>query len=93
MIYKFPYLGKQRLLKKLYIQDGSALAGKLFTIEILNSNQDILPNYFIVPESLVSVDKKVVGFSLPYINGITLRTFLCDKNFSLEEQIKYLKDW
>lgn len=92
VIYKFPYLGKQKLLKKLYIEEGIALASKMFTIEMLNSNQDILPKYFVIPESLVTVEKKVVGFSLPYINGITLKTILNNNTFSLEDQIKYLKE-
>lgn len=91
VIYDFPYLRQEKLLKKLYVQEGINLASKLFTIEMLNSNQEVLPNYFIVPESLVSVNKKVVGFLLPYINGVTLKRFLSNKNFPIEEQIKYLK--
>lgn len=91
IIYKFPYLGKQKLLKRLYVEDGISLASKMFTIEMLNSNQEILPNNFVVPESLITVEKKVVGFSIPYINGVTLKTYLNDKTIPLEDQIKYLK--
>lgn len=32
IIYQFPYLGKQKLLKRLYVEDGIALASKMFTI-------------------------------------------------------------
>lgn len=89
-IFKFSYRGTMKLLKKLYISDGMSLAKKLFTIEVLNSND--LPDYFIVPDSLVSVNNNVVGFTIPFINGITLKSFLNDDSFSLDLKIKYLKD-
>lgn len=91
VVYKFSYLGCLKLLKKLYITDGISLAGKMFTIEMLNSNKDILPSNFIIPESLVSVDKKVVGFALPYISGMTLKGLLSNKDVSIVCKIDYLK--
>ena len=36
----------------LYVTDGISIAGQMFTIEMLNSNKDILPSSFIIPESL-----------------------------------------
>ena len=88
-LYRFSYHGMQKLFKKLYVSDGIILAKKLFTIELLNSSN--LPRYFVIPDSLVSVDNKVVGFTIPLINGITLKSMLDNDNFSLNIKIQYLK--
>ena len=88
-IYKFPYHGDLKLLKRLYVSDGIALAKKLFTIEVLNSNE--LPKYFITPDSLVSVNNTVVGFTIPYVDGVTLRTLLYNDNYPNSIKIEYLK--
>ena len=92
VVYKFSHLGCLKLLKKLYVTDGISIAGKMYTIEMLNSNKDILPSNFIIPESLVSVDKKVEGFALPYISGMTLKSLLSNKDITLECKIQYLKE-
>ena len=76
-------------MKKLYINDGIILATKLFTIEVLNSND--LPNYFITPDSLVSVNNTVVGFTIPYIDGFTLKSLLYNDNYPNDVKISYLK--
>lgn len=88
-IYKFPYQRDLKLLKKLYVSDGITLAKKLFTIEVLNSNE--LPKYFITPDSLVSVNNTVVGFTIPYIDGVTLKNLLYNDNYSNSIKIDYLK--
>jgi len=88
-IYKLSYQGTEKLLKKLYVNDGIVLAKKLFTIEVLNSNE--LPKYFVIPDSLVSVNNTVVGFTIPYIDGITLKSLLYNDNYPNEIKISYLK--
>lgn len=90
-IYEFKYAGKKKLLKSLYFNEGVILARKLYTIEILNSNLEVLPDYFIVPESFVFVSHKIVGLLLPHINGISLKGYLSNDDFSIEDKIKYLK--
>lgn len=89
VLYNFSYHGEDKLLKKLYVNDGIALAKKLFTIEVLNTNK--LPSYFVVPDSLVTVNNDVVGFTIPSINGITLKSMLDNKDFPLSIKIDYLK--
>lgn len=88
-LYKFSYHGENKLLKKLYVNDGITLAKKLFTIEVLNSNE--LPKYFITPDSLVSVNNTVVGFTIPYVDGTTLKTLLYNENYPNNIKISYLK--
>lgn len=89
LLYKFSYHGEDKLLKKLHDCDGITLAKKLFIVEVLNSND--LPEYFITPDRLVSVKNNVVGFTIPYIDGTTLRTLLYNDNYPIELKINYLK--
>ena len=79
--YKFNYLGKVKVFKSLHKTSGPIFANKLFTLEMLNEYREILPNSFVIPESLVSVEKEVRGFALPLIKGITLESYLANKNF------------
>ena len=88
-LYSFPYCDSVKLLKKLYVNDGITLAKKLFTIEVLNSNP--LPDYFVIPDSLVTVDNDIVGFTIPYIDGKTLKNVLYSREIPVEIKIKYLK--
>lgn len=58
-LFKYPYYGKEKLLKKLHRTDGIIFANKLYTIEALNANKDSMPSNFVLPESLVSINKKI----------------------------------
>lgn len=89
VIYEFPYKGKVKLLKKLYINDGISFVRKLFTIGVLGSCE--LPSYFVVPDSLVTIKNEIVGFTIPRINGVTLKSLLDDNGVSLDVKISYLK--
>lgn len=91
VIYKFPYAGKKKLLKHLYMNGGIILARKLYNIELLDSNSSVLPNNFVIPESFVSVSHKIVGLMLPYINGVSLKNYLSSDDFSVDDKIMYLK--
>ena len=89
--YKFNYLGKVKVFKSLHKTKGPIFANKLFTLEMLNEYREILPNSFVIPESLVSVEKEVRGFALPLIKGITLESYLADKNFKTRDKLDYIK--
>ena len=89
--YKFNYLGKVKVFKSLHKTKGPIFANKLFTLEMLNEYREILPNSFVIPESLVSVEKEVRGFALPLIKGITLESYLADKNYKTKDKIEYIK--
>ncbi len=121
--YKFNHLGKVKVFKKLNKTNGPVFANKLFTLEMLHEYREILPESFVIPESLVSVENEVLqlnvpdimgipaeifisnrpyqkriktkniqGFDLPYVDGITLETFLRDTKISKRLHIKYLKE-
>ena len=89
VLYDFSYHGEVKLLKKLYINDGINFARKLYTIELLNSVD--LPDYFVVPDNLVTVDNKVVGFTISKISGVTLKSMLDNCDFPLDVKIDFLK--
>lgn len=90
-LFKYPYYGKEKLLKKLHRTDGIIFANKLYTIEALNANKDSMPNNFVLPESLVSINKKIEAFTMKYIKGINLSVILNNPDITYEEKIHYLK--
>ena len=89
--YKMNYLGKVKVFKSLHKTSGPIFANKLFTLEMLNEYREILPSNFVLPESLISVDKEIKGFSLPLIKGINLESFLADKNIKSKTKLLYIK--
>ena len=89
--YKFNYLGKVKVFKNLYKTSGSIFANKLFTLEMVNEYKELLPHSFVIPESLVSVEKEIKGFSLPYIKGYNFESFLVNHNVSTESKMYYIK--
>lgn len=90
-LFKYPYYGKEKLLKKLHRTDGIIFANKLYTIEALNANKDSMPSNFVLPESLVSINKKKEAFTMKYIKGINLSVILNNPDITYEEKIHYLK--
>ena len=90
-LFKYPYYGKEKLLKKLHRTDGIIFANKLYTIEALNANKDSMPSNFVLPESLVSINKKIEAFTMEYIKGINLSVILNNPDITYEEKIHYLK--
>ena len=90
-LFKYPYYGKEKLLKKLHRTDGIIFANKLYTIEALNANKDSMPSNFVLPESLVSINKKIEAFTMKYIKGINLSVILNNSDITYEEKIHYLK--
>jgi len=85
--YKLNYLGKVKVFKNLYRTSGPIFANKLFIIEMLNAYREILPHNFILPESLVSVDKEIKGFILPFANGVNLEIYLADRNVIIKDKL------
>ena len=90
-LFKYTYYGKEKLLKKLHRTDGIIFANKLYTIGALNANKDSMPSNFVLPESLVSINKKIEAFTMKYIKGINLSVILNNPDITYEEKIHYLK--
>lgn len=90
-MFNFRYKGKDAIFKKLYWQSGQIFANKLYTLEMLDSNKSYLPNYFFIPNYLISVSGIVEGFIIPKAEGITLSLLLNDKNVDPTVSLFYLK--
>ena len=90
-VYEFSYRGQPKVLKKLFHQSGTIFANKLFTLEMLDVNKDNLPDNFVMPDSLISVDSTIAGFTIPKIQGDNLADVLVSNDLTNKEKIYYLK--
>ena len=90
-IYNFEYRGQEKILKKLYDLEGSYFAHKLYTIEMLDYYKKYIPDSLCIPDNLVSVNNKIIGFSLPKLDGINFATILNSEKVDYKEKIYYFK--
>ena len=58
---------------------------------MLDNNKEYLPNSFVIPDYLCSVNEQIVGFTVPKIDGVNLTTILDKSNNDYKEQIYFLK--
>lgn len=81
------------LVKRLYINSGPIFSNKLATINSLVDYQDDIDMPELVyPEKLLTVNREIVGFTMPYIPSTNLKEILSDSATPAEVKIKYLKD-
>lgn len=81
------------LLKKFYITEGEYFSNKLFTINRLidlKDKIDIKP--LILPTKMVVLEGKMVGYLMPYIEGVNLLTLLQSYNVDTETKIAFLEE-
>ena len=90
-LFRIKYLNKDLVLKSLYNNSGFIFANKLYTIEMLDTYKHSLPRSFCVPNYLVTINKNVEGFAMPYIEGENFATVTANNNISLEEKLYYYK--
>ena len=81
------------LLKKLNNDFGIILSNKLFTVNELITNKDIIDiPELVIPDKLVSVHGKIVGFTIPLVNGNNFGEVLSNDSISVSDKIKYFKE-
>lgn len=90
VLYKFTYKGKEKIFKNLHRLKGSIFANKLYTIEMLSSNQMYLPSSFTIPESLGMVNGNIEGFIADFIQGINLQVLLNNPKIDSSIKLYYL---
>lgn len=84
---------KRFLLKKLNNDFGIILSNKLFTVNELITNKDIIGiSELVIPDKLVSVHGKIVGFTIPLVNGNNFGEVLSNDSISVSDKIKYFKE-
>jgi len=90
-IYEFIYRNQEKVLKTLYNSNGPRFANKLYTVEMLDSFKEYLPQNFCIPDYLVSVSDHVIGYTMPKLEGVNLTTVLNHIAIDNKEKIFYLK--
>jgi len=89
IMYDIRIKNKDKILKKLYNNLGVGFANKLYTVEMLNYYKNNLPSNFVIPDYLVSLDDKIIGFTVPKIDGINLTDLVTEKSVSNKEKLYY----
>jgi serine/threonine protein kinase len=82
--------GELKVFKNLFRIKGSTFANKLYTLEMLDNNKDILPSEYVLPDYLISVDGVINGFAMPYIHGTNLSLLLNNPKIDNQVKIDYL---
>ena len=90
-MYNLTYKNEEKVIKSLYILDDLFFANKLYTLEMLNSNQEYLPTSFLIPDGLFAVNNDIIGFTIPKFDGINLTEILKNGKLDVKEHIYYLK--
>ena len=81
-----------KLLKRLYLTNGAVFGNKLQTINsLIDNRKEIDIEEIVFPEKIATVGSEIVGFIMPLIKSINLKTALMDDSISNERKIKYLK--
>ena len=83
--------GREVILKRLFSQEGYKFANKLYTLEMLDTYREYIPDYFVLPEKLVSIQNKIEAFTCSKVEGPNLATLLNDPKVDLNDQVKLLK--
>ena len=79
------------VLKELNSFDKNKFDNRVRTLLSIDSNSVFIPDYFIKPEFLVSLDYELRYWASRRINGINFNSILNDNSISLEVKKKYLK--
>lgn len=90
-LFEFREKGKDKVFKKLVYKSGQRFGNKLYTLEMLDSNKEYMPNNFWIPDSILSVGGSIEGFIIPKVNGINLYSFLENKDIKPKDKLFYLK--
>ena len=91
VIYDFYHQKEHKVLKYLKELEGEYLATKLYTVAMLDYYSKYFPQHFYIPDSLVALDNDLVGFTVPFAEGINLATILKSNQVSFKLKIYYLK--
>lgn len=83
---------RQSVLKKLYINSGTVFSNKLYTVNELIDNKDkINIDELVMPEYIVTIYGKIVGFTVPYVDNINFKHVLDSVEFTNSQKIDFFK--
>lgn|SRR5574344_128630 len=83
----------KELIKKFYITEGEYFSNKLYTINsLIDAKNNININSLVFPDSLISIDGKIVGYTMPFIeHNINLGSILNNPDVAFSIKRKALK--
>lgn len=89
---KTKYFTQTKLLKKFYLTEGETFSNKLYTLNSLidNKNKIAIPR-IIFPDSMVTVNKRLVAHMMDYIEGNNLYATLDNYKIPHEKKIDYFR--
>ena len=92
-LYNDLKLKRTEVFKIFYRRDDTYIKDKTFIIKELINNKELLSiEELVLPDYLVQVDGKIVGYSMPYIkDNFNLTMVLNSKDVRLSKKIQYLK--
>lgn len=84
-------LVNDKAIKLFRRTSGDYFSNKLFTIHSLADDQSLKSiKELVLPEKIITIDKKIVGFTMPHVKGVTLEEYL-DSDVSIDLKINALK--
>ncbi len=84
---------EKKVYKELFHDIGHIFSNKLFTLNELIDNRELIGmEELVIPEKLAVVDNKVEGFVMPYIHNISFYSILNDQNISNHDKIRFFKE-
>ena len=93
-LYKLKNSDKEELIKIFYQKDNEEyMRDKIYILDNLIDNKDIINiENLLLPNNLISIDNKIVGYSMDYIkHNINLATVLSNEKVSLRIKLVLLK--
>ena len=77
--------------KTMSPMDENFIRDKIKTVELLDKNRKYLPEEYVIPDSILSVDGEQIGIIEPFIKGKSLRSIFYDEEYPLDKKISYMK--
>lgn len=89
----YKWIKEQSLFKKFFITEGEYFSNKLYTINtLINNKNDINIPELIFPNFLISIDRQISGFAMPFVqNSINYAQVLNTNSLNMEVRINILK--
>lgn len=85
------FLTNNKVVKMFKRTNGDYFSNKLFTIHALADDINLKSiKELVLPEKIITIDDKIIGFTMPYKKGVTLEEYL-DSDISIESKIEILK--
>lgn len=96
IIYYFTLKKKWKLedkvFKKFFITNGKEFNNKMYTINsLIDYKDEINIDELVIPDCLVSINSKIVGYAMELVDGMNLSRIIYDSKISFQDKLQILK--